>query len=159
MHRSADKRGHQMSSIAVSAEGIALPSWSRRCKISAKKVLREISEDSHEISIVFCNNHFIENLNKDYRGKDEPTDVLSFAQYDGDSINGHGLAGDIVISLDAAAENAREFHVDEEEEIKRLIVHGIMHLLGWDHSDNSPEQEMLKLQEKILADLKGERLL
>lgn len=148
-----------MSSIEVSAEGVALPSWSRRCKIFAKKVLREISEDPHEISIVFCNNQFIKNLNRDYRGKDEPTDVLSFAQYEGDSINGRGPAGDIVISLDAAVENAREFDVNEEEEIKRLIVHGIMHLLGWDHSDNSPEQDMLKLQERVLADLRGERLL
>jgi len=149
-----------VSSVAVSAEGIDLPTWSERCKIFTQKVLDSVTKHSHEVSVVFCSDRFIKDLNRDYRGKDEATDVLSFPQYDGgEQWPKKGLAGDIVISLDAAAENAREFGVDFEEEIKRLIVHGVLHLLGWDHSDNSPEQEMLALQEKILVDLMGERLL
>ena len=60
-------------------------------------------------------------------------------------------AGDIVISLDSLKKNCSDFEVSEDEELKRLLIHGILHLAGYDHSDNSPEQEMLKLQERILA--------
>jgi len=63
------------------------------------------------------------------------------------------LAGDIVISIDTLFRNADEFNVAVDEELKRLLIHGILHLSGMDHSDNSPEQEMLKLQESILTDL------
>lgn len=147
-----------MSSVEVSSEGIDLPAWSERCKLFAEKALAEVSETPHELSIVLCSSEFIRELNKSYRGKDEATDVLSFPQFDEDG-GGEGPAGDIVVALEAVEENARYFEVALEDEIKRVIIHGILHLLGWDHTDNSPEQEMLKLQEKILIDLRGERLL
>ena len=147
-----------MTSVDVSAEGIDLPIWSEQCKIFAEKALKKSTDKPCEISIVLCSNDFIHRLNRDYRGKYEPTDVLSFPQSEGEGPDG-GPAGDIVIALETVSENASYFGVSFEEEVKRVIIHGILHLLGWDHSDNSPDQEMLKLQEKILNDLGGERLL
>jgi rRNA maturation RNase YbeY len=66
--------------------------------------------------------------------------------------------GDIIISLHTLGENAEYFGVEEEEELKRLLIHGILHLSGMDHSDNSPEQEMLIYQEKILTRLSGVKI-
>lgn len=150
-----------MSTVDVSAAGINLPEWEKRCRIFVTKVLEAIGEEDQEVSIVLCSNEFIRNLNNVYRGKDEPTDVLSFAQADEESPGDAAAktAGDVVISLEAAAENARRFDVKLDEEIRRLLIHGVLHLLGWDHSDNAPDQEMLVFQEKILGDLRGERLL
>jgi rRNA maturation RNase YbeY len=67
-----------------------------------------------------------------------------------------GAGGDIVISLETLKTNAAYFHVDEDEELRRLIIHGILHLAGFDHPTNNPEEPMLVLQEKILSN--GEKI-
>jgi len=113
------------------------------------------------LSLLFCGDDFIRTLNRDYRNKDEATDVLSFSM--GDSIEEEGntifIAGDIVISIPSLARNAEEFNVSRDEELKRLIIHGILHLSGMDHEDNSPLQPMLAEQEAILKTVQGERIL
>ena len=122
------------------------------------EVLNELNLKNWDISLLFCDDAFIQNLNKQYRDIDSPTDVLSFEQgdeYFDDAGETRFMAGDIVISLDSLSFNAEEFNVDINEELKRLIVHGILHLNGMDHSDNSPEQEMLKFQEELLVQYKN----
>ena len=122
------------------------------------EVLNELNLKNWDISLLFCDDAFIQNLNKQYRDIDSPTDVLSFEQgdeYFDDAGETRFMAGDIVISLDSLRFNAEEFNVEINEELKRLIVHGILHLNGMDHSDNSPEQEMLKFQEKLLVQYKN----
>lgn len=122
------------------------------------EVLNDLNLKNWDISLLFCNDAFIQNLNKQYRDIDSPTDVLSFEQgdeYFDDACETRFMAGDIVISLDSLHFNAEEFNVDINEELKRLIVHGILHLNGMDHSDNSPEQEMLKFQEELLVQYKN----
>ena len=122
------------------------------------EVLNELNLKNWDISLLFCNDAFIQNLNKQYRDIDSPTDVLSFEQgdeYFDDAGETRFMAGDIVISLDSLRFNAEEFNVEINEELKRLIVHGILHLNGMDHSDNSPEQEMLKFQEELLMQYKN----
>ena len=122
------------------------------------EVLNDLNLKNWDISLLFCNDAFIQNLNKQYRDIDSPTDVLSFEQgdeYFDDAGETRFMAGDIVISLDSLRFNAEEFNVDINEELKRLIVHGILHLNGMDHSDNSPEQEMLKFQEELLMQYKN----
>jgi metalloprotein, YbeY family len=131
-----------------------------------------------ELSVVFCSNAFIQKLNKEYRGLDEPTDVLSFSQ--AESENGEPLkpaftehseldfidwddfplftAGDIVISFEALHKNAQDFSVPDEQELKRLLVHGVLHLAGYDHQTNDPAEPMLVLQEKILAEVEHGRV-
>lgn len=122
------------------------------------EVLNDLNLKNWDISLLFCDDAFIQNLNKQYRDIDSPTDVLSFEQgdeYFDDAGETRFIAGDIVISLDSLRFNAEEFNVEINEELKRLIVHGILHLNGMDHSDNSPEQEMLKFQEELLMQYKN----
>lgn len=109
-----------------------------------------------EFSILLCGDGLIRDLNRQYRGIDAPTDVLSFETAGEGALeagNPFFFAGEIVISLDTLAANSAEFGVSENEELKRLVIHGILHLNGMDHLDNSPEQEMLKIQESILETL------
>ena len=122
------------------------------------EVLNDLNLKNWDISLLFCDDAFIQNLNKQYRDIDSPTDVLSFEQgdeYFDEAGETRFMAGDIVISLDSLRFNAEEFNVEINEELKRLIVHGILHLNGMDHSDNSPEQEMLKFQEELLMQYKN----
>ena len=153
-----------MNYVEVSTQGsIEPPSWASRCGAFVRKVMDRLSIHDEEVSIVLCDNAFIRDLNRDYRGIDEPTDVLSFEQRaDADPAPAHArasLVGDIVISTEMVRENAERFCVSEDEELKRLLIHGLLHLQGMNHRDNSPEEEMLKLQESILSELQGEQVL
>ncbi len=117
-------------------------------------ILKDRNYSNWDVSVVICDNDFIHKLNKEYRDIDEPTDVLSFEQgdeYFDENDQKRFNAGDIIISLDRLRYNSEEFNVGMNEEFKRLLVHGILHLSGMDHSDNSPEQEMLILQEDLLS--------
>jgi len=106
-----------------------------------------------ELSILFSRDPFIQNLNKTYRNIDAPTDVLSFEMgecYEDENGNKHYNAGDIVISFDSLKNNVKNFSVSLNEELKRLIIHAILHLSGMDHSTNLQDEPMLLLQEEIL---------
>jgi len=147
-----------MNRISFNAEGIALPPWTKAAGKFIKSVLQTLGEKNWELSVLLCDNNYIKSLNAQYRGKDEPTDVLSFSQvetpgFDLDKIApaGRFLAGDIVVSLDALEENAQAFNVSAGEELCRLLVHGILHLAGHDHATNEAEEPMLILQENILS--------
>jgi probable rRNA maturation factor len=142
-----------MNEVEISVEGIDTPPWLDRAKSFALAVLERQGKDGWDLSILICDDEFIRGLNRQYREKDEPTDVLSFEQ--GDSYRGPGgeerfLAGDIVISLEALGRNAEEFGISRDEELRRLIAHGILHLSGMDHEDNDSSRPMLILQEEIL---------
>jgi probable rRNA maturation factor len=138
------------------------PSWLPAVEAFAQKVLSHQGLDSWDLSISFVDTATIRGLNSEWRKKDEPTDVLSFEQGDWFEDPARGrrfLAGDIVICLDSMRENAAYFGVTEDEELRRLVIHGILHLSGQDHADNSPEQPMLILQESVLKALVGEKIL
>jgi probable rRNA maturation factor len=140
-----------MNRVLFNAEGIALPSWTGEAGDYVKSVLGGLDRKNWELSVLFCDNLYIKSLNAQYRHKDEPTDVLSFPLGE-TGPGGRFLAGDIVISLDALEENARFFKVSADEELRRLLVHGILHLAGYDHATNSSDEPMLVLQEKILCE-------
>ena len=107
-----------------------------------------------EVSVSFVSDATIQQLNKQYRNLDEPTDVLSFAQEEGEGFSGPvRILGDIVISLDTMERNALLFDVEPSIELQRLLIHGVLHLLGRDHATNEEREEMLLLQEKILGHL------
>lgn len=150
-----------MNTVSIDWRDIEEPAWLDRAESFACGALAELGKDNWVLSLLFCGDDFIRILNRDYRGKDEATDVLSFCM--GDTVEEEGrtlfLAGDIVISLPAMARNAVEFSVPEDEELRRLIVHGILHLSGLDHSDNDPTQPMLLEQERLLASIKGATIL
>jgi probable rRNA maturation factor len=159
-----------MNRVAVSAGELPLPPWSARASGFVLKVLEKLNRDRWDLSVLFCNNLLMRDLNARFRDRDEPTDVLSFSM--GETLEDaeagrRYLPGDIVISLETLAENARYFQVSEDEELRRLLVHGILHLDGFDHEGKlkpgaSPEETpeaMLALQERILSELSGERIL
>ncbi len=109
-----------------------------------------------EVSVVLANDEYIHALNLEYRGKDCPTDVLSFALNEGDEpqiIDGpeEVLLGDIIISLETATRQAAEYGHSLERELAYLTVHGILHLLGYDHMTEEEKKEMRQEEEHILS--------
>jgi probable rRNA maturation factor len=111
-----------------------------------------------EVGVVFADDAYIRELNRDYRGIDAATDVLSFALDEGEepAVQGgpaEALLGDIVISLETAERQAAEFGHGLEREMAYLTVHGMLHLVGYDHEEESAKAEMRRQEEKILAAL------
>jgi probable rRNA maturation factor len=147
-----------VNSVDMSVEGVDTPDWLEGARSFSLAVLDELGKDGWDLSVLLCDDKFIRTLNLQYRDKDEPTDVLSFEQgesYRDPERGERYLAGDIVISLDSLARNADENGIPREEELERLLVHGILHLSGMDHEDNDPGRPMIVLQEELLARLFG----
>jgi probable rRNA maturation factor len=89
-------------------------------------------------------------LNYQYRGKDGPTNVLSFSQREGEIESAHPhLLGDIVISGDRAADDARELNYTNDEMVLYLLIHGILHLVGYEHQEPSQASTMAQMVEDI----------
>ena len=91
-------------------------------------------------------------LNREHRGKDKPTDVLSFSQSEGPRVPYNPFIGDLVISIDTLKRQAIEYRVSNLAELQRLLIHGVLHLFGYDHEKVSKveAQRMRRLEEKIL---------
>ncbi len=126
----------------------------------------------YEISVSLVNNKEIKNLNKEYRKIDEPTDVLSFPLIDFNDLSGGFLSisnsyrcdceklsdielplGDIVISMEKAKEQAQAYGHDIKRELAFLLIHGTLHLLGYDHENRGDETIMFGKQKEILKQL------
>ena len=103
------------------------------------QILEKLEETDCELSLLLTDDEEIQTLNKTYRDLDKATDVLSFPQ-DEDAVNetGDTLLGDVVISVETAARQAEEHHLSFNEELILLAIHGILHLLGYDH-ERSPQ--------------------
>jgi probable rRNA maturation factor len=141
-----------MNRVFFSFEEIPPPPWTQAAGSFIKSALRKLNLKNWELSVLFCDNKYIKALNAQYRNKNEATDVLSFPL--GETCpSGQYLAGDIVVSLDALEENSRRFNVSKDEELRRLLIHGILHLSGRDHGTNKAKEPMLQEQEALLAGL------
>ena len=108
-----------------------------------------ITESSAEITIVVCDDKFIQKLNKEYRNIDQPTDVLSFPSNETDLDDGNRYLGDIIISLPRATTQANEANHPVEEELAMLAIHGGLHLLGYDHLTQSDKQRRWEKQATV----------
>lgn len=110
-------------------------------------------------NIIIVDNEEIHKLNKEYRGIDRETDVISFALEDDDTFvkMDMRILGDIYISIDRAREQAQEYGHSLKREICFLAIHGLLHLLGYDHMEKEDEEEMFALQERILKEYGIER--
>jgi probable rRNA maturation factor len=113
---------------------------------TATRVLEHLKVNESEISINFIDNKSIRELNNQYRGIDMATDVLSFMGYEINPENGHQMLGDILISIPMAQKQAADLSHSLEDEIKVLMIHGILHLLGYDHEKKSEEEQMFSFQ-------------
>jgi len=144
--------------IEVFAEGDINPEAynidSEKIKSLTNEILTFKETDSVNVSIILTDNETIQEVNRDYRKKDYPTDVISFAYREEVFPEVEGEAeelGDIYISLEKTQSQSVEYGVTFHEEFLRLLIHGILHLLGYDH-ETSPEDEkvMLEEEERIL---------
>ncbi|MBN8191001.1 rRNA maturation RNase YbeY [Bacillus sp. NTK074B] len=118
---------------------------------------KEEVEDESEVSVTFVTNERIQEINREYRGKDQPTDVISFAleELGEDEVEIIGseiprVLGDIIISIDRTKEQAEEYNHSVSRELGFLALHGFLHLLGYDHMEEEEEKEMFQKQKDIL---------
>ena len=126
-----------------------------------KAALQKINKP--EISLILTGNQDIQALNLKYRNKDMATDVLSFPMQDNwkdineAEINGTILLGDVVISVEKAIEQADNYGHSLQRELLFLFVHGLLHLLGYDHLEKEDEEKMCAMQNMVLDQLGLER--
>ncbi|ABA88482.2 protein of unknown function UPF0054 [Syntrophotalea carbinolica DSM 2380] len=109
-----------------------------------EKVAQRILNDSEcpdaELSLLIVDDIEIQQINRDYLQRDKPTNVISFAMQEGEDVGLHpGLLGDVIISADTAARDAREADLPFESELYFLLLHGVLHLLGYDHERGTEE--------------------
>jgi len=117
----------------------------------AKRVLEEEGAPEGEVGIIFGDNQYLRELNRTYAGLDSVTDVLAFSMKEGKGKEfSRNLLGDVYISWDRAEEKAKEYKVPIESELCRLVIHGLLHLLGYEHRGERSAQTMRKKEEHFL---------
>lgn len=110
----------------------------------AAAVLKELDKENEDVTIGFVSDQRIQRMNREFRGKDRPTDVLSFPGAN-DDLAGRSL-GDVVISAETAARQASENGLSFEQEIAQLVLHGLLHLAGFDHETDGGKMNRLELR-------------
>jgi probable rRNA maturation factor len=149
-----------LEEIEISVEeqfhGLVDEGWAR--KIAQTVLEAEGVAPPYEVSLVFTDSETVQRLNRDYRGVDEATDVLAFGmlpQKEGDSSfalppDGVTRLGEVIISYPQAVEQAREEGHSVDQELALLIIHGILHLLGYDHEKPEEEAKMRAREKELL---------
>lgn len=123
---------------------------------AALVLLDALDHADSELSIAFVDDERMQELNRDWRGKDRPTDVLSFSQLEGEEMamddeEGPLLLGDVIVSVDTLARQAADGGWTDDEELVRLLLHGLLHLLGHDHEEEAEAREMRAEEQKLVA--------
>ena len=144
-------------SVEEKFEGLVDEEWVKR--ITQQVLEAERIASPYEMSLVFTDSETVQRLNRDYRGVDEPTDVLAFymlSQKEADSSfvlppDGITRLGEVIISYPQAAEQAKEQGHSVDEELALLIIHGILHLMGYDHEQPEEERRMREREEELLG--------
>ena len=123
------------------------------------RVLAELSLSNVEFSVSFIDEDHMHQMNMEFRDIDDSTDILSFAAEDDDGFGfvsagrRKRVLGDMLICPEVLRRNAQSFSVSDNEELRRLLIHGVLHLSGDNHQTNDPSEPMLIRQEKILEKL------
>ncbi len=128
----------------------SVPVNTKAFKELAKKVIRGEGLKG-EINVVFCDDDYIRTLNKTYRGRDTPTDVLSFSFKEGERGFRSKLLGDVYVSVDRAMAQAKSAGHSLDKELRLLVVHGLLHLAGYDHSCEKEALQMKRKEEEYLG--------
>lgn len=142
--------------ITNEQDKIEIPAdWEEKInKVVAICLQEEQIPEEAEVDLLFVDNEAIREMNREYRDKDSATDVLSFPMYEADEeIDDEDeiLFGDIVISLERAQEQCEEYGHSLEREVMYLLVHGLLHLAGYDHMEEEEKKEMRAREEELLA--------
>jgi rRNA maturation RNase YbeY len=138
--------------------------YARAFRADANSLLHILALERCELSLMLVSDSAIRRLNRDYRAKDQPTDVLSFPQFEengGVALDAKTIAanapplalGDVVISIDTARRQARELGQSVNARIRTLLIHGLLHLLGYDHERSAAEARRMFAREHELAAL------
>ena len=114
-------------------------------------LLHAVGESGSDLGIELVGDRRMRRLNRLYRGKDASTDVLAFSIREGPGPKS-SLLGDVVVSIPAVARQAREHHHSEDRELAVLLIHGLLHLCGYDHERGEKEAERMRRRERVLLD-------
>jgi probable rRNA maturation factor len=141
--------------------------YARGLRADADRLMRAAGLDECELSLTLTSDRTMRRLNRDFRGIDTATDVLSFSQIEQAGSappnprsvrNSPGLpVGDVVISIDTALRQAREYRVSPSSRLRRLLVHGFLHLIGYDHERSASDARRMFARERALTAKIGER--
>ena len=143
-----------MADIAVAGSTVEVinrqrqrPIDRRRWARFAEQALQETGQSQAGATIVFVSDRTIRRLNRDYRGRNYPTDVLSFPiKLSAFEKGASESLGDVVISVERAAAQAEEHRLEFDEEVSQLILHGLLHLCGYDHASDNGQMNRLELR-------------
>jgi probable rRNA maturation factor len=141
--------------LRAPAWAAALPDVEAICRRAAAAAHAAAAMPPGEISLVLADDAFIRALNRDHRGHDRATDVLSFPQLDGRAPDAAApaLLGDVVVAYETAARDAKAAGAPLSDHLSHLIIHGILHLAGHDHEDEAEAEVMENLERTALARL------
>ena len=148
-----------LNEVDVAVLDVERPRWIGSYRGFCHAALEALGVRSSEVSVLVTGDARMRELNRRYRGADRTTDVLSFCQEEPRGGARREPLGDIVISLQAMERNAARFGVPPDQEIKRLTIHGLLHLRGWDHRTLPERSRMHALEEALLAKCGKEKVL
>ena len=145
--------------VSIVEQDVALPEQLSQWIEKAAEAALEAENCLGEVSVAVINDDLMKRMNHEYRGIDRSTDVLSFPSAEGEKILSapDGFLGDIAISMDAVYRQAQDYGHSPEREIAFLTVHGVLHLLGYDHMCEEEERKMLLRQKIILEGMQIQR--
>lgn len=158
--RSGEVEPGEAPVVDVAVEGEVPDGLEAVVQAAAEAALAVLQVGPVELSLLLCDDAVMRPMNRDWRGLDAPTDVLSFAMDEGEALAlPPGMArplGDLVISVETAARQARELGHDLPAELRVLVVHGLLHLLGHDHEDDLERAQAMRREEaRVLSALGG----
>ena len=139
--------------VTTNTRGRRAPALAARLGRHARRLLRGLRLRSAELSVVLVSDREMRALNRRWRRRDRPTDVLSFSLREGQGGEVSRSIGDVVISLETAARQAVENGFTIGEEVERLLVHGILHLAGYDHEASPREERRMRRKEREMRGL------
>lgn len=153
MKRARDRRANPFPQIEVLNRQRLIPIDGSRASRLAGEVLERIGRPGAGLTIAFIRDAAMRRLNRDYRGIDKPTDVLSFAYGEEEGAHSEGL-GDMVISVETARRYAEELGLTLQCELDHLVIHGTLHLAGYDHETDNGEMNALekRLRRSLIKD-------
>ncbi|MGE3855940.1 MAG: rRNA maturation RNase YbeY [Dehalococcoidia bacterium] len=142
-------------SVAVSDAFLDAVDAGHISALLARLLAGEDVEDGAGLSVEIADDELLQELNREHRGVDAPTDVLSFAAEEGEAFPGAPdqprYLGDIAVSVETVRRNAAEAGLTPAQEIDHVLVHGVLHLLGWDHETDDDEAAMRAREESYLG--------
>jgi probable rRNA maturation factor len=142
------------SVVRVSCHGNRGTVDPRTVRRRGERILKAASADGVELSILLCDDVFIRDLNRTYREMDKPTDVLSFSMKEGEKLGSSPeLLGDVIISVETAVRQAKQAGCTPIEEVTSLLIHGVLHLLGYEHHKSKDEKRMLGEAQRIAREI------